>query len=250
MTTLFSTLFGACVGSFLNVCLSRWKSGGQIFFPSSFCPHCKKSILWRDNVPLISFMLLGAKCRFCHKSISWQYPIVELVTAILFSISFIEYSNELHRFVMSLFFVSFLVLFVTSDLKWRLLPHPFNNFFILFGLVFSVSGPLFLPFNCFKAVSGFVLIGSLMFGIDRFYPKGLGGGDIKLAAALTIWFGLTKIVYVLLIAFGVGSIVYGTLFLLNKVKRKSMVPFGPFLAMGAFIIWFFPGILVQTGLEI
>jgi leader peptidase (prepilin peptidase) / N-methyltransferase len=250
MTPLFSTLLGVCIGSFLNVCLFRWKKRKQIFFPASFCPHCKKPLFWYDNIPLISFVFLCAKCRFCHKSISWQYPIVEFVTGGLFLISFFDYSNDLYRLVMSFFFVSCMVLLVISDLKWRLLPHPFNNFFILVGLAFSGNGAFLSSANYFKAVSGFFLIGSLMFGINYFYPNGLGGGDIKLAAALIIWFGFTKVVYVLLIAFGVGALVYGILFLLNKVTRKSMVPFGPFLALGAFIIWFFPGILIRMGLTI
>src|SRR5260370_15450588 len=112
MTPLFSSLLGVCVCSFLNVCLLRWKHRQQIFTPSSFCPQCKKFIRWYDNIPIVSFFLLNGRCRFCNKSISWQYPIVEGITSVLFLVSYWRFSKSLSLLTVSFFFVSFLILLV------------------------------------------------------------------------------------------------------------------------------------------
>lgn len=243
MTPLFSTLLGACVGSFLNVCLFRWKIKGGLFAPPSSCPRCEKSIDWFDNIPIFSFLLLGGNCRYCHKPISWQYPLVEITTAVLFLLSSLSFSKEYFLILGSFVFVGFLVLLVVSDIKWRLLPNIFNNLFILVGILFRGSNVFLIsPGSFFKAASGFVIIGSLIFSIFRFFPQGLGGGDIKMMAGLAIWVGVSKAMYVLLFAFGVGSIVVLPFLVRKKITLKSMVPFGPFLAFGAMCVWFFPSL--------
>lgn len=248
MTPLFSTLLGACVGSFLNVCLFRWKNRGGIFTPPSFCPHCEKPIHWFDNIPVFSFLLLRGNCRHCHRSISWQYPLVEAATAVLFLASSLSFSEKYFLILGSFVFVGFLVLLVVSDIKWRLLPNIFNNLFILAGVLFR-GGNVFLtaPNSFFKAVSGFIIIGSLVFAIFRFFPQGLGGGDIKMIAGLSIWLGVSKAMCVLLFAFGIGSIVVLPFLLRKKITLKSMIPFGPFLALGAMAVWFFPNLSFLSG---
>ncbi len=252
MTPLFSTLpgsilLGACVGSFLNVCISRWKSGEQIIFSSSHCPYCCEFIRWYDNIPLLSFILLRAKCRFCNKPISWQYPLVEIITAVLFGLSFYCFRG-LFLVTTSYFFVSFIVLLVVSDLKWKLLPHPFTNLFIFSGLFFSKGYSMVTYLNLFQAVSNFMLLGFLLYGMTQIIPNGLGGGDIKMGAGLTIWLGLSKSLMALLLAFGLGSFMVLPLFLLKRITKKSMIPFGPFLAGSSILLWFWPEMFNQIGI--
>lgn len=241
MTPLFSTFLGACAGSFLNVCLFRWKNGGQVFTPSSFCPNCKHSIFWFDNIPLISFLILRGQCRFCHEKISWQYPVIEIFTSFLFLLSSELFFPNFYLEIISFIFVSFLVLLATGDIKWGLLPHPVNNLFVVAGLAFF-SRSAFLSFapSLFDTAGSFFIIGSLMFGFVQVFPQGLGGGDIKMISALAIWVGLLKIVCILVIAFGIGSLTALVLLVSKKTTRKSMMPFGPFLAFGAFVVWFWP----------
>src|SRR5690349_9087495 len=99
--TPLSLLLGACVGSFLNVCLIRWKSGGSVISPASSCPRCKKKIHWYDNIPVVSFILLRGRCRSCRKPISWQYPVVELVTALLFMACSLRFQDKIEFLVAS-----------------------------------------------------------------------------------------------------------------------------------------------------
>jgi leader peptidase (prepilin peptidase)/N-methyltransferase len=235
LMAFFSTLLGACVGSFLNVCLHRWKSGGQIFYPPSYCPKCHKSILWYDNIPIISFVLLKAQCRFCQKPISWQYPLVELLTAFLFGLSPLCFSD--------------LILLTVSDIQWRLLPHPFNNLYILTGAVFCFIN-VFSRVDLYVAASNFVLIGFLLFLTTQFIPKGLGGGDIKMGAALAIWLGLSKTLWALAISFGFGLLLMLPLLVMKKVTKKTMIPFGPFLASGSLLVWFQPELIKRIGIGI
>jgi leader peptidase (prepilin peptidase)/N-methyltransferase len=236
----YSLLVGACVGSFLNVCLVRWKSGGQVLTPASHCPHCKNFIHWYDNIPIISFFILMGKCRFCKCSISWQYPLVEFSTSVLFLFSILKFSNTIMS-ISSCFFCGFLILLVTSDLKWRLLPLIFNNLLVVFGVFFSI---LNLSVDPFRALTGYVCAGGLFLLFDLIYPKGLGGGDVVMAAGLGVWLGASNVILALLIAFGMGALYSFPLFLFGKVSRKTMIPFGPFLALGALCVWFFPSLFL------
>ncbi len=251
MTPFFSTLLGACIGSFLNVCLSRWKSGASIIYPPSQCPQCHRSILWYDNIPLFSFLFLKAKCRFCRGPISWSYPAVEAVTALLFGLSSVRFQQE-KWFLLptSFFFVGFMVLLGASDLNWKLLPHPFTNGFILAGLLSPVNGAFFSLADRYHAVSHFVLIGFILFGTSQIIPNGLGGGDIKMGAGLAVWLGLSKTIFALFLAFGAGFLVAIPLLWRKKITRKSMIPFGPFLAFGSLVVWFWPDVVTQWGIDL
>src|ERR1039458_9954742 len=233
MTPHLSTLLGACVGSFLNVCMSRWKNGKQVLYPPSFCPKCHKTIRWYDNIPILSFILLGAKCRSCHKPISWQYPMIELISCVLFLTCALCFRNDPVKLFASFTFVSFMILFFMSDFKWKVLPHPFTNLFILIGLALSWRNFFSTNFNSFSVVCGFMGIGSLMYAFFWFYPRGLGGGDVKMLAGLAVWMGFSNSFFVLLFASVVGFLVVIVLILMKKISRKSTVPFGTFLAVGA-----------------
>jgi prepilin signal peptidase PulO-like enzyme (type II secretory pathway) len=197
---------------------------------------------------VLSFIVLGAKCRFCQKTISWQYPIVELITAVLFGVSSVFFHQEWFRVLPSFVFVSFVVILAASDLKWKLLPHVFNNIFILAGMIFTKEGFTFSAF--FTSASNFILIGSILYGITQIIPKGLGGGDIKMGAALAIWLGFSNTLLVLFLSFALGSLVMLPLLWMKKVSKKSMIPFGPFLTMAGLFVWFFPELTNQLGVAL
>lgn len=241
LSPLFSIFWGASVGSFLNVCLYRWKNGGQVLFPPSFCPQCKKSIIPFDNIPVLSFVLLGGKCRHCHKSISFQYPLIESITAFFFWLSsFLFFKSSIWLVLASFVWVSFLILLGASDLKWRILPHVFNNVFILMGLVFSVNRPWSAPRMFFMPASSFLIVGSILFTAIQFFPQKLGGGDVKMIAGLGVWLGIFKTAEVLILACLLASAVFLALYCAGKISWKWKVPFGSFLAAGSLMVWFMP----------
>ncbi len=134
------------------------------------------------------------------------------------------------------------MLFTISDLKWRLLPHVFNNLFILFGLAFSffVTNGQVQTAGLFNSATNILMIGSVIFVLNQFFPYGLGGGDVKMIAGIASWLGLFKVFFALLMAFGFGAIFALPWLYSGKITRNSLIPFGPFLSLGSLIVWFFP----------
>ncbi len=147
----------------------------------------------------------------------------------------------------SFVFISFLVLLVASDLKWKMLPHPFTNLFALAGFGFLILNKSIDLTGFYIVASGFVVIGALIFTLTRIFPEVLGGGDIKMMLALSVWMGIAKSAYVLVFAFGSGALVALVLLAAKKLSLKSTMPFGPFLALGACIMWFWPKIVDRLG---
>jgi leader peptidase (prepilin peptidase)/N-methyltransferase len=127
-----------------------------------------------------------------------------------------------------------------SDLKWELLPHPFTNLFALAGFIFQAIDKSLNLKSFYVLASGFVIVGAIIFTLIQIFHEVLGGGDIKMMLALSVWLGIVKSAYVLLMAFGTGAFVALVLLTFKKVNRKSTMPFGPFLALGAYVMWFWP----------
>lgn len=241
-TPFFAFLLGLCIGSFLNVCIFRLKSGGNVVVPpTSFCPRCKHDLAWYDNLPLLSYLLLQGKCRYCRRPISIQYPLVEGVTALLFGTASVMFSDP-RSIVASYFLLSFLVLLVVSDIKWRILPHAFNNLFIGAGFVFALvdSWKSRSAFVLLESIEGFLAVGALFLVIGNLFPSGMGGGDVKMAAALGVWFGMAKSLVIVFVAFGAGALLMLPFLAMGKIRRRALIPFGPFLAMPALYFWFRP----------
>ena len=239
---LFYTLIGACVGSFLNVVLFRWKSGESIVFPSSHCNKCRHTLAWHQNIPILSFFLLKGRCAYCSSPISWQYPLVELATASLFFLWVFRFpSSAPGLIVLGPVFLCFLVILTVADLKWRLLPHPVNNLFMSCGLLSSWLFPSGWGASGIKdSLQAVVVLGGAGLLLEICWPGRLGGGDIKMVAGLGSWLGWDRGLEALGVAFGVGALGSIVWMVLGRAGLKTRLAFGPFLAVGGLAVVFCP----------
>lgn len=233
---IFVVLLGAGVGSFINVLASRSMAGKSIVFPRSFCDACAKPLWRRDLVPVVSFLLLRARCRFCQIKISWQYPVIEGITALLFlAAAIVTHSpSELAFFWLAI--TVLLTLFIT-DLRAMVLPDfitlPAIVLFVI--LDFTLLGRPLVPLLVALAVGGGFFW--VQYALSR--GKWVGSGDIRfgvlLAAILGTWQLVTQ---ALILSYIIGALVSIPLLLTKKKQWASEVPLGTFLAVGALIALF------------
>jgi len=228
-------ILGAVTGSFANVCIYRIPRRESIITPQSHCPHCGGSIHWHDNIPIFSYIILRGRCRYCAGSISPRYLIVELATALLFLGFWWHTGGGLPEFVIDVILVTALLIGVAIDLEHRLLPDRITVPLLGFGLVASLVPGGITPI---ESLIGTVAGGGLMYGIavvgDAVYKREtMGGGDIKLAAAIGAFMGWKMLLVALLIAFVLGAV--GGLIYLATGGRDKTIPFGPFMAAGALL---------------
>ena len=246
MWIVVSIIFGAIVGSFLNVCIYRIPKGESIIFPGSHCPHCHRLIPFYDNIPLVSYLLLRAKCRYCHGPISLQYPLVEGVTALC---SFLL----LTRFGISwsyLFYFSFiasLIVITVIDLYHQIIPDVISLPGIGVGLIasFILPQPTFL-----NSLIGVLLGGGSLFLVATFYHwlfkrEGMGGGDVKLLAMIGAFLGWKAVILTILLGSLVGSVIGVIVMVIKGKDFKYAIPFGPFLSLGAALSLFYGENLIR-----
>lgn len=256
---IFAFLFGAIVGSFLNVCIFRIPLGKSLIFPSSRCPQCKAPIKAYDNIPILSYSLLGGKCRSCKAPISPRYPLVETMMA-LFSVFLMLKFGLSASFFISFILISSLVVVSFIDLDHRIIPDTISLPGIILGLLASFMKPAgqndFLVRFVFRTVKGGINMatldsllgifigGGLLYAVAvLFYwvtkKEGMGGGDIKLLAMIGAFLGWTSTVFTIVVSSLIGSIVGVALMVAKGADSKYAIPFGPFLSMGAVIYLFF-----------
>jgi leader peptidase (prepilin peptidase)/N-methyltransferase len=246
---IFIFLFGLAVGSFINCLVYRVEKKESFLFKSSYCPKCGHKLAWFDLIPLLSFVLLKGKCRYCQKEISLQYPIIELAVGILFVLIFFNFGISLLSLFYFLLIFSLLSIFL-FDLKFSTIPDKiiFPSIFVvlIFYLIF------FLKTNYFPAeiLSNFFLaavLSSLFFFAIYFFSKGraMGFGDVKLGFLLGLIFGFPKIILILWLAFIIGGPIALCLIFLKKKNLKSEIPLGPFLIIASFIIIFLGDIILS-----
>ncbi len=251
----FLIIIGLCFGSFLNVLIVRIPLKKSIFFPSSHCPICKDKILWYDNIPLLSWILLKGKCRNCSGRISFIYPTIEILLAILLLIDYfynkrLYDSNYIFNFISSLTFCSILIVVSFIDMKTFRIPNSANIFAFLAGLTYCfVLSLIFsgtINFNYFLLIRlAEALILYIIFEIFRYFIRMLigknafGGGDSKLISALTIWLGLKSSAITLLISFYLAGIFIFVAYLFKNASRGDKIAFGPFLSSSAYLLWVF-----------
>jgi len=240
MLNVISVLFGAMIGSFLNVCICRIPEGKSIVTPGSHCPQCGKAIRWYDNLPVISFLLLRGRCRHCRRSISVQYPLVEGITAILSLLLFIRFGPSL-RYVIYFAFTAALVVITVIDLYHQIIPDVISLPGIGAGLLASWILP---EASVVNALLGVLLGGGSLFLVATLYEwlfkrEGMGGGDVKLLAMIGAFLGWKAVILTILFSSLIGSIVGVAVMLWKGRDFKYAIPFGPFLSLGALIALFY-----------
>lgn len=241
----FVGLFGLAVGSFLNVLIDRLPRGRNVITGRSTCDYCGKALRWFELIPLISFLVQRGRCRRCHKKLSWQYPIVELVTAVGFMYGMYGWNGSygsdgiigvVGRWII---FSSLLVIFV-ADLKYQIIPDSM----IAVGMIGVIGGIRDIGVMRENAMVGLGAAGFflLLWIITR--GRGMGLGDVKLAFLMGLLLGFPTIVVASYLAFLTGAGVGVILILLGKKKLKEKIAFGPFLVTGTIIAYFFGNTLI------
>ena len=246
MIAFFVFIFGLAVGSFLNVVIFRLGQKKSFFQGRSFCPHCRQTIAWYDNIPLVSFAILGGRCRRCRKKIFWQYPLVELATAVIFIWFYFLFGLSLQFLVLVIFSCFLLVIFV-YDLKHYLILDAVT----VPAMIFAFLANFCLGFGFWNLILAGA-IGSGFFGLQFFLSRGrwVGGGDIRLGALMGLMLGWKFLLVALFLAYLIGSIFGLTLIALKRKKMSSAVPFGPFLAAAAFITFVYGQALLSWYLNL
>ena len=241
-------LLGLSIGSFLNVIVYRVLHGVSFAKGRSKCPHCKKKISWYDNLPLVSFLLLKGKCRHCHKKISWHYPVLELLTGVLFvwwygvGQFFFQLSQEPFQLVQPIFWLVVGLLFLAlavADAFYGVLPDKFIVPLSLLAVAYRialVSFGIMQLADFWKAITvGVATSGFLMSLVLITKGKGMGLGDVKLALPLGIILGWPRALVGLIVAFLTGAIA-GVILILGRGRGlKDSIAFGPFMIAGAVI---------------
>ena len=230
---LIAGVFGATVGSFLNVCIYRLPIGTSIVWPASACPNCRREIEWFENIPIASWLVLRGRCRTCKHPIGAQYPIVEAITAVMFGAAWWYYGPGL-LLVSRLVFGCALIVLFAIDLEHHLLPNLITLPGIVVGFLFSFfTEPGWLDSLIGIAVGGGSLL--LMFYLYLLVRKkeGLGMGDPKMLAMICAFLGWKMTLVALMFASLTGSLVGLTMMVTRRGGLESMLPFGCFLAVGA-----------------
>jgi leader peptidase (prepilin peptidase) / N-methyltransferase len=226
-------IVGAVVGSFLNVCIFRMPLGRSIVWPGSVCAKCSRPLAWYENIPVLSFLVLGARCRTCGAPISWQYPIVEAVTAAMFAFLYWSLGPTV-LFLSRAVFGSALVTLFAIDLEHHLLPNAITLPGIVVGFVFSV----FADPGWLASVIGILAGGGVLWGIAEAYfrirhEEGLGMGDVKMLGMIGAFLGWKLMLLTLVLASVAGSVIGVALIVSKRGDMKYALPFGTFLALGA-----------------
>ncbi len=232
-----AAVFGAVIGSFLNVCIARWGAEPKqsVVRPRSRCPHCGKEIAWYDNVPVLSWLILRGRCRGCGSPISVQYPLVEIATAIIWAWMAARYGPSAEALRGALFGTILLGIGMT-DARAYIIPDEFTLGGLAMGLGFSLAGGLagFLDAAIGAAVGFFLLWGVGTAGTWLFKQDAMGGGDIKMMAMVGAYLGWKGVLLTIFLGALLGSLIFVPLHLAGS---RKLVPFGIFLALGAAAAW-------------
>ena len=247
-------IIGTCIGSFLNVVVYRLPNELSIVKPRSFCPNCRNKLSWRENIPLISWIIQRARCINCKKPISIRYPLVELTTGSLFVIflnsspsMYSSSSNLFFNLTYSWIFLSLLICIALIDIDEFWIPQGLINCGFLFGLIglisISILNGKFIDFNLLFRGTSAALISFFVFESFRKFAKyiykkdAIGKADSKLIAMMALWLGPIGIILGVFISYVFAALFCLLGISLNIIKLKQNIPFAPFLSLGGLIVW-------------
>ena len=255
MILLSSFVLGLVFGSFLNVVIYRLKNGRELYFGRSFCPECKTQLRWYDLVPILSFVWLGGRCRYCRKKISWQYPVVEILSGLIWVGVFypppfmMQRVGDLAASIYHIFILSSLLIVAVYDFKWLIIPDK-----IIYPAVFiSILYNVFISFKLANWQTYFLepllvaLIVFVFFFLFVYFSSGraMGLGDAKLTILIALFLSPLAAFIAFNLAFILGGI-YGIILLtIGKKSLKSQIAFGPLLVIGAIISFFMSDLILE-----
>lgn len=251
-------IFGAIAGSFLNVCIYRVPRGESLVLPASHCPQCGAAVRAYDNIPILSYLILGGNCRACKARISPKYPAVEFISALLTLFLFLKFGFSL-TFVFLFVLCAALIVITFIDLEHRIIPDVISIPGIALGFIFSFFiddlSMLNRTLGWSNSLIGIIAGGGSLLAVAFVYQlitkkEGMGGGDIKLLAMMGAFLGWKSVPFIVFASSLLGSVIGITLMLVQKKDAKLAIPFGPFLALGAVIYIFFGKQLIQWYLHV
>ncbi|RSK29397.1 prepilin peptidase [Bacillus sp. HMF5848] len=244
---LFVLLYSLLIASFLNVVGLRVPLGQSVVKPRSACPTCKRTLGALELIPVVSYVLQRGKCKNCGEVISPLYPIMELTTAILFTISplLVGWSKEL---IVAWSLISLLMIITVSDIKYMIIPDKVLLFFLP---LFSIER-MFIPLTPWWDALAGAFVGFSLLYLIAFVTKGkgMGGGDIKLYGVLGIVLGTKLTIVSFFLAAFIGALVGGIGLALRLLQRNKPIPFGPFIVIGTLIAYFFGHELINIYLDL
>ena len=237
---LYFLLTGLAVGSYLNVVIHRLPRGLSTIMPVSRCPFCEHSVRLRDNIPLLSFLLLRGRCRDCSAPIGWQYPLIEATTGVLFAGAFLSFGPSWEAVIAALF-GSLMIALAFIDAEHFVLPDRITLPGIIIGLALQ---PLIGWTSLTSAALGAAAGAGIILGMNGLWwllrrVQGFGLGDVKMLAMIGAFLGLRGVALTLFISTLFGSLVGLALMVRGKIQMRSRLPFGVFLAIGAIVSLFF-----------
>ncbi|MBI5037303.1 MAG: prepilin peptidase [Candidatus Kerfeldbacteria bacterium] len=236
MDAFLVLILGLVVGSFLNAVIYRLHAGVSFVRGRSYCPHCKHDLSTWDLIPVFSFVMLRGKCRYCHKPISWQYPLVELATGLLLGLLWWKFGVSVQFFVYSVYTIFLIVMFV-YDLRYYLILDRVSIPAMVVSAILSIVVLRVAVIDLFIGA----VIGGGFFYVQYIISRGkwIGGGDIRLGVVMGLMLGYPYILIAFFIAYCCGSLVGIGLIVAHTKKWKSQVPFGTFLTAATIISFFF-----------
>ncbi len=233
-------VFGTCIGSFLNVCIYRLPLSKSIVFPPSRCTQCERRLQTYDNIPILSYLILRGRCRYCATPVSVRYPVVEILTGLMALAAYYKAGLTPAGIILFVFLAALLVI-IFIDIDHQIIPDVITlPGIILFFLAAVITHQL----TWLESLGGIVAGGGSLYGVALFYKlltktDGMGGGDIKLLAMIGAWCGWQGVLITILLSSLTGTLVGMILMVVQQKNLKLAIPFGPFIALGTITYIFF-----------
>lgn len=243
-------IIGLLMGSFYNVCIYRIPREESIAFPPSHCTSCGTKLIWMDLIPVISYIFIKGKCRYCHEKISPKYPLVELLTGFIFLVLFVKFQLS-WTFAAYTILSSILIIATLIDLKYQIIPDGLVIVGAIAGIILSISG---LSGDWLNSLIGMLIGGGTfllvaILSVLILKKEGMGGGDIKLMGMIGLFAGWKLTALSILLSIYLGGIIGGCLLLFRIKKRGDHIPYGPFIAIGTFIAILYGNEIIQWYLQ-
>ncbi|MDR5658125.1 prepilin peptidase [Serpentinicella sp. ANB-PHB4] len=248
--TIFITIVAILIGSFLNVVIYRIPKNESIVFPASHCFSCNADLKAWDLIPVLSYLSTKGKCRYCGEGISLQYPIIELMNGLLYFLLYLQFGLSI-QFLFVALLTSLLLAVSVIDLYHQIIPDEMVLFGIGLWFAYKVSSYFTnAQIGVVDSIAGFLLGGGILLLIAIVSKGGMGGGDIKLMGMLGLWLGWKYTLLTMFLSFFIGAIITLGLLALKLKGRKDFIPFGPFIAIAAFLMIIYGDIIFDAYLKL